>query len=187
MINGNALYTIKNEFFGFYDVFSSKKKVRSLMLNLFMIQPLRTLAAFFVSKYLKNSSSKYSNVLAKVLEDGFYVEPNFLDQLEFDNLQRECFGYLVDPNRYLERWYRTTYQKDVFFNHDEMDKYPYIKKFINNPKLLGYFKAVEGEWVKHSDIQISIEYLKNGENDDPDQNKEWHVDTFYSSHKAILK
>jgi len=169
------------------DIFSSRKKVRSRFLNILGVQPCRVLLAGIISKFLiKKSIYSVKIHTQSILQNGVTVIPDYLDEEEFFQLQGECLTYLNDDEVYIETKFGETIQRVVWCDLDRISASVYLKKFIHESGVIDLFRSVEGNWVNFNDISVSLEYLVNGCNSDPDENKEWHVDTFYSTHKAWL-
>jgi hypothetical protein len=171
----------------FGQVPASKKRVDSTVLNLLGVQPMRAQVAGWVSRrILRTMRAPRSEHAGQLLAAGITSMHPFLPQEQFAAIQRDFHTLVADPARATIDRFGETVQRIVKFRHEDAMALPSLRWFVYESGLFELLRGVEGDGLRHHHIVLSFEHLTNGRADDPDPNKEWHTDTFYSTHKAWL-
>ena len=168
------------------DIFSSKKMLRSAVMNRLGAQPFRIWLAEKRYEMRNNHLTQdISEQISTLMQDGILVIPNFLPTDTFVQLENECLNALekVDRSRTREDGPNTYSNIDS----SKLQDYPTIAATLKNDKILRMFEAAERRDIKVENIVRLLECLVQGdENGMRDPETDLHEDIFFNTHKAWL-
>ncbi len=152
------------------------------------IPVLRTVFANMLIRMrrIKNCLPK-DNLEIQLLKEGIIVIPNFLPQEEFNRLKNE-FNSEISNSDKIKVVKKGSMQVDIRrIKGDEFEKFPAMKEFARNKKLIRLISAAEG--LKEIDQLKKIDLEKTNFGDpegDTDLNVAFHADTHFHSHKVLF-
>ena len=164
----------------FYSIQKKIKKNRILSNKLLNYNGLYVSRVIFAEDYLRNKIPNYENnhYFKSYMEKGYVVINNFLEEKEFDNLQKDVFSLVNNTSLH------TIGKKGAGLGVTKIFKKNFSKQlldFYNNKKLLDllYFCSFiyDIKVIKNNNRQY-IEILEHIE-ESKDVQKVWHVDTFH--------
>ncbi len=169
-------------------IFSSKKCLDSLLLNILGIQAIR----YCLSKVLYNIKLvfKRNNDFENFRKHGYDYKENFLESNDFEKIKFE-FNEAINNSQFANETeqIRGVYDHGIKYttmtiNEDIKNLYPNLYKITKNKFIKDYFEKNE----QKTNIQIfcRLERIIVKDINIPDPNKDYHYDTFHNTFKAWL-
>lgn len=169
-------------------------------LNRLGLHTSRIRFANFASNTRRKFSGAYTDEWTESFnENGYVVVPNFLPELEFENIYKSVKALSLqslDENPFQASQEKGFGQKQLFdggfdrFDGSTLNRYLDIKNpksepmasFINNPLLVSLCRSASGFGLDENRVQIYLT-INGEEQGNPDVQKVLHKDTFHSSMK----
>jgi len=173
-----------------FRILSKDKLIKSSVLNKIGVQPFRMYLA--QQRYnLKSTphANVYENEITALKDEGIVVIENFLQEDQFDVLEKECRKILQnEKSGTIRQDGANTIHMKRLLNLDKSD-YPEVFKFLENEKLRALFEAAEKRRLDFDKgkVALLLQYLEQGYDKHlRDPETELHADTFFNTHKAWL-
>ncbi len=169
-------------------IFSSKKCLDSLLLNILGVQPLR----YCLSKILYNTKLliKRNNSFKNFRKYGYDYKENFLENNDFEKIKNE-FNEAINNSQLANQTEQIhgVYDHGIKYttmpiNKNIQNLYPNLYKITQNEFIKNYFE--KNEQKKNIQIFCRLERIMVKDIDIPDPNKDYHYDTFHNTFKAWL-
>ena len=167
-------------------IFSSKKCLDSLLLNILGVQPLR----YCLSKILYNTKLliKRNNSFKNFRKYGYDYKENFLENNDFEKIKNE-FNEAINNSQLANQTEQIhgVYDHGIKYttmpiNKNIQNLYPNLYKITQNEFIKNYFE--KNEQKKNIQIFCRLERIMVKDIDIPDPNKDYHYDTgFVHSYK----
>ena len=169
------------------EIISSKKSIKSKVLNRIGIQNFRILLADLRYKTRPRHRSLAINEYINTLQqEGIVVIEDFLPAKMFQELEKDCLHSLETMPISRQRKDGPNLYTNI--NYSDLEgKYASIDNIFNYPLIAKLFSAAERRKIDLKKIVRLLSCLVQGENDgtvDPETNL--HEDTFFNTHKAWL-
>ena len=122
----------------------------------------------------------------KLIKNGIVVIRDFLSPEEFKRLKQEFDTVSKSENTRIVK--HGSMEVNVHYvKENEFDKFPAIKKFAMNKKLIRLISAGEGIKVVDKIKKLDLETTKFGDpENDSDNNVPFHADVHFHSHKVLF-
>jgi hypothetical protein len=182
-------YAPVNIFQGLLDIFSSRKFVRSPVLNRLGAQVVRAAVA---EAWLRlRRFARYPSLTPeqkRFVDDGLIVVPNFLSPSDFERLRIEFERVFATPHLHEVHHLGQTLQKESTPAATDPAGSPILKTIVSDARLLKLFSVGEGRPVgaPHCAFEI-IEHgpqdIKASRDEDPNL---VHCDVFFATHKGWI-
>jgi hypothetical protein len=182
-------YAPVNIFKGLLDIFSSRKFVRSPVLNRLGAQVLRAAVA---EAWLRlRRFARYPSLTPeqrKFVEEGVIIVPNFLSSADFERLKGEFERVFATPELHEVHRLGQTLQKESAPAATDPARSSILKDIVSDARLLRLFSIGEGRPVEEP--HCAFEVIEHGPqvtkaNRDEDPNLV-HCDVFYATHKGWI-
>lgn len=149
---------------------------------------LRTIFANMIIhlRRLKNCRAQ-SEDENKLIKNGILVIENFLPLEEFNQLKQEFHSAISESeNKKIVK--KGSMHVDIRqIKGDDFNKFPAIKKFAKNKKLIRLIAAAEGIKIVDQFSKLDLETTKFGDpSKDNDLNVPFHADVHFHSHKVLF-
>ena len=175
-----------------FNIFSQRKRLYSLTLNVLGFQPFRTWIAYKIKEINQNKVilDIPSDIKSQINEKGFIkIEKAVKDNKQFIDLREECkHAFENHPNR--------NYVDDidagyiwVSLDTNELTSYPAIRKFILSDLMDLFYKLSvynQCQKISFDEIEINLHRVWTQKGYEKEQNQELHTDTFHPSTKGWL-
>ena len=168
-------------------IVSQNHIIPSPLANKFGIPVLRTIFANMLIQLRRYKNCRPQNDdEAKLIKDGILVIPDFLPSEDFKQLKQEFDTVSKSENTRIVR--HGSMEVNVHYvKENEFDKFPEIKKFARNKKLIRLISAAEGIKVVDQFKKLDLETTKFGDPaNDSDNNVPFHADVHFHSHKVLF-
>ena len=168
-------------------IVSQNHIIPSPLANKFGVPVLRTIFANMLIQLrrFKNCRPQSSDE-NKLIKNGILIIPNFLPEEDFKNLKQEFDTVSKSENSRVVK--HGSIEVNIHYvKENDFDKFPAIKKFASNKKLIRLISSAEGTKVVEQFKKLDLETTKFGDpKNDSDNNVLFHADVHFHSHKVLF-
>ena len=168
-------------------ILSQNHIIPSPLANKFGVPVLRTIFANMLIKLRRYKNCRPQNDDEnKLINEGIIIIPNFLPEQDFSQLKDEFDKISNSDNQRIVK--KGSMQVSVHYVKDnDFDKFPAIKKFAMNKRLIRLIATAEGIKVADQLKKLDLETTKFGDpKNDSDPNIPFHADVHFHSHKVLF-